>query len=60
MFLKVFSHDIYDSRQVIHTVLLQMKDLDFASVAGQCEPQLVLIIVHRFQGLVEWHDTGIR
>lgn len=52
--------DIHNSRQVIHTVLFQMKDLNFASVTGQRKHRLVPVIIHRFHRLVERQDTSMR
>lgn len=37
-----------------------MKDFNLAGLAGQRKPRVVPVIVHRFDGLVEWQDASIR
>ena len=36
-----------------------MKDFNLAGLAGQRKPRVVPVIVHRFDGLVEWQDASI-
>lgn len=48
------------SSEVLHTIFFYMEHLDFSSVARHRQSTLVLIVVHRFNGLIERHRRGAR